>query len=105
MLNPFDQAIDLSTFDGHKIYKDGIKLLDNKFDGTPDKATFFQMKVIDVSKSRFWAAVCKLEFNGEDIDVLKQPGKLTLDELKAHCGEIYGKEDIEDNDTYQNQIH
>ena len=74
--------------------KDGIKLLDNMFDGTPDKATFFQMKVIDVPESRFWAAVCKLEFNGKDIDVLKQPGKLTLDELKAHCGEIYGKETL-----------
>ena len=57
MLNPFDQAIDISTSDGHKIYKDGIKLLDNKFDGTPDKATFFQTKVIDMSESRFWVAV------------------------------------------------
>jgi len=57
VLNPFDQAIDISTSDGHKIYKDGIKLLDNKFDGTPDKATFFQTKVIDMSESRFWVAV------------------------------------------------
>jgi len=51
VLNPFDHAIDLSTSDGCKIYKDGIKPLNDKFDGTPDKATFFQMKVIDASES------------------------------------------------------
>ena len=103
VLNPFDQAIDLSTSDGHKIYKDGIKLLDDKLDGTPNKATFFQTQVIDASESRFWATVCKLEFNGEDIDVLKKPGKLTLDKLEAHCDEIWDGE-IEDDDTYQNQV-
>jgi len=91
------------TSDGRKIYKDGIKPLNDKFNGTPDKATFFQTKVINASKSRFWAAVCKLEFNGEDIDVLKQPGKLTLDELNAHCDEIW-EGDIDNDDTYQNQI-
>jgi len=60
--------------------------------------------VIDVSESRFWAAICKLEFNGEDVDVLKQPGKLTLDELKAYCDKIW-EGDIDNDDTYQNQIH
>ena len=103
VLNPFDQVIGLSTSDGHKIYKDGIKLLDDKLDGTPNKATFFQTQVIDASESRFWATVCKLEFNGEDIDVLKKPGKLTLDKLEAHCDEIW-EGDIDDDDTYQNQI-
>ena len=99
VLNPIDHAIDLSTSDGRKIYKDGIKSLTDKFDGTSDKATFFQMKVINASESRFWAAVCKLEFNRQDIDMLKQLGKLILEKLKAHCDEIWDG-DIEDNDTY-----
>jgi len=102
VLNPFDHAIDLSTSDGHEIYKDGIKPLDEKFNGT-GQGNLLKMKVIDVSKSRFWAAICKLEFNGEYIDVLKQPGKLTLEDFKAHCDEIWDGE-IEDDDTYQNQV-
>ena len=103
VLNPFDNAIDLSTTDGHKIYKEGIKPLDDRFDGSSDKATFFQTKVIDASESRFWAAICKLEFNGEDVDMLKQPGKLSMEDLKVHYDEIW-EGDINDDDTYQDQI-
>ena len=76
VLNPFDGEIDLSTSTSCKIYKEGILPLIKKYDGKADKATFFQTKVIDASKSRFWAATCKLEFDREDIDILKQPGKL-----------------------------
>ena len=75
----------------------------DKFDGSSDKATFFQTKVIDASESRFWAAICKLEFNGEDVDVLKQPGKLSMEDLKVHYDEIW-EGDINDDDTYQDQI-
>jgi len=103
VLNPFDNAIDLSTTNGCKIYKDGIKPLDDKFDGTSNKATFLQTKVIDASESRFWAAICELEFNGEDVDMLKQPGTLSMEDLKVHCDEIW-EGDINDDDTYQDQI-
>jgi len=51
VLNPFDDKIDLSTSKGCKIFKEGIKLLNEKFNRTPKKATFFQTKVIDASKT------------------------------------------------------
>ena len=103
VLNPFDGEIDLSTSTGRKIYKEGILPLIEKCDGMADKATFCQTKVIDASKSRFWAAICKLELNGEDVNVLKQLGKLSLEEFPVHCTDIW-QGDIDDDDTYQNQI-
>jgi len=78
ILNPFDDTIDLSTSDGRKIYKEGTRPLEEKYDGTPEKATFFQTKVIDASESHCWSSIYKLRQDGELIDLLKQPGKISL---------------------------
>ena len=104
ILNPFDDAIDLSTSDGRKIYKEGTKPLEEKYDGTPEKATFFQTKVIDASESRCWSSIYKLRQDGELIDLLKQPGKISLVDLKQHCDAVW-QGDIQDDETYQAQIH
>jgi len=34
ILNPFDNDIDLTTAEGRKLFKDGIKPLDEKHDGS-----------------------------------------------------------------------
>ena len=56
ILNPFDNEIDLNTSDGHKLFKEGIKPLDEKYDGSA-KATYFQTKVIDASEAWCWATI------------------------------------------------
>ena len=52
LLNPFDQDIDLSTAAGAKIYKSAIEPLATKYDGSSEKASYFQMNVIDASVNK-----------------------------------------------------
>ena len=52
VLNPFDTEIDLATTEGRKLFKEGIKPLEEKYDGTAERAMYFQTKVIDASESR-----------------------------------------------------
>jgi len=63
-----------------------MKPLEEKYDGTPKKVTFFQTKVIDASESR-WSSISKLKQGRELIDLLKQPGKILLVDLQQHCNE------------------
>ena len=71
ILNPFDNDIDLTTAEGRKLFKDGIKPLDEKYDGSTEKATYFQTKVIDASESRCWATISRIIMDGEDVNILK----------------------------------
>jgi len=82
ILNPFDDTIDLSTSDGPKIYKERTRLLEEKYNGTPDKVIFFQTNVIDASESHCWSSIYKLRQDGELVDLVKQPGKISLVDLK-----------------------
>jgi len=74
-LNPFNDTIDLSTSDGHNIYKEGTKLLEETYIGTPEKATYFQTKVIDISESHCWSSIYKLRQDGELINLMKTTRK------------------------------
>jgi len=66
--------------------------------------TFFQTKVINASESRCWSSIYKLRQDRELIDLLKQPGKISLVDLKQHCDAVW-QGDIQDDETYQAQIH
>ena len=41
---------------------------------------------------------------GQDIDILKQPGKLTLTNLKEYTETVWTDGDVNNDETYQNQI-
>ena len=94
ILNPFDNEIDLNTSDGHKLFKEGIKPLDEKYDGSAEKATYFQTKVIDASESRCWATISQITMDGHDFDVLKQPGKLTMSDLLEYMETVWSDGNI-----------
>ena len=50
---------------------------------------YFQTKVIDTSESRCRATISKIVMEGQDVDILKQPGKLTLTNLKEYTEAIW----------------
>ena len=52
ILNPFDTKIDLATMEGCKLFKEEVKPLEEKYDGTSEKAMYFQMNIIYTSESR-----------------------------------------------------
>jgi len=79
ILNPFDTEIDLATTEGCKLFKEGIKPLEEKYNGTAERATYFQTKVIDAPGSRCWPTISKIIIEGQDVDILKQTGKTYLD--------------------------
>ena len=104
VLNPFDTEIDLATTEGRKLFKEGIKPLEEKYDGTAERATYFETKVIDASESRCWATISKIVMEGQDVDILKQLGKLTLTDLKEYTETIWTDGDVNNDETYQKQI-
>ena len=104
ILNPFDNKIDLNTSDCHKLFKEGIKPLDKKYDGSAEKATYFQTKVIDASESRCWATISQITMDGQDFDVLKQPGKLAMSNLLEYTETVWSDGNINDDAMCQKQI-
>ena len=42
---------------------------------------------------------------GQDVDILKQPGKLTLTDLKEYTETVWTERDVDNDETYQKQIH
>jgi len=104
ILNPFDNKIDLNTSDGGKLFKEGIKPLDEKYDGSAEKAPYFQTKAIDASESHCWATISQITMDGQDFDVLKQPGKLTMSDLLEYTETVWSDGDINDAAMYQKHI-
>lgn len=104
LLNPFDQDIDLSTTTGAKIYKSAIEPLATKYDGSSAKASYFQTKVIDASVSRCWQSICTITMDGNQVDVLKHPGKLTEGNLRDYAELTWRDLDPNEDANYQKQL-
>ena len=104
VFNPFDKDINLTTIKGHKLFRDRIKPLEEKYDGSTEKAMYLQTKVINESESRCWAMISQIIVYCKDINILKQPGKLTFDDLMEYVQMVWTDGDINDNDVYQKRI-
>ena len=68
ILNPFDNDIDLTTAKGHKLFMDGIKPLEEKYNGSMEEAAYFQTKEINASESRCWAMISRIIMDGKDVE-------------------------------------
>ena len=101
ILNPFDNKMDLNTSDSHKLFKEGIKPLDETYDGAAEKAMYFQkQKAIDASESQYWATIRQITMDSQDFDVLKQPGKLAMSDLLEYMETVWPNGNIMTNKCY-----
>jgi hypothetical protein len=90
-LTPFGRtvAIDLTSEAGRKYYLDATKELSVKFDGSKQKYHSFLLSLKDAANERGWDKICQLTYNGSKCNLLAEPGKIQLKELKNYSASIW----------------
>lgn len=90
-LTPFGRnvAVDLTTEAGRKYYIDATKELSTKFDGSKQKYHTFLLCLKDAANERGWDKICNLTYNSIKFNILVEPGKIQLQDLKNYCTSIW----------------
>ena len=83
-------TIDMKSKKGRKIYDYCTKgLTTNKCDATHKTNTLFMAAVQKETEKRQLSAIYKIPVpGGNSIYLLVQPGKISMEDLKIHCGAI-----------------
>ena len=88
-LTPFGKTIDLTTESGRKYYIDATKELSIKFDGSKQKYHSFILCLKYAANERGWDKICDLTYNGVKFNLLMEPGKIPLPDLKLYSASIW----------------
>jgi hypothetical protein len=88
-LTPFAKLVDLQTEAGRKYYIDATKELSSKFDGTKLNYHGFLLNLKDVANERGWNKICEVTVNNKIVNLLTEPGKISMTVLREHCKGIW----------------
>ena len=85
-VNPFHNDIDLSTDSGKKFFLAATKGLEDKYDGKASEILTFLQKVRDQGIKYGFASIGEqVPKDGQIINFFENPGKLSIQDIKAHC--------------------
>ena len=89
-VNPFHNAIDLSTDAGKKFFLAATKGLDNKYDGKASEILTFLQKVRDQGIKYGFASIGEqVPKDGEFVNFFENPGKLSIQDIKDYCDSFW----------------
>ena len=94
-LTPYGKKIDLTTEAGRKYYIDATKELSVKFDGSKQKYHSFLLSLKDAANERGWDKICDIFVKGAKFNLLMEPGRIQLSDLKSYSTSIWTGKDYQ----------
>ena len=100
-VNPFHNAIDLSSAEGKKLYQKATQGLpeDQKHKGDPKDIISFIERVQSKSEDFGWSSITE-NIGPENLNIFETPGKLTIQDCKAHCDPRWLDGSTEENQQF-----
>ena len=94
-LTPYGKTIDLTTEAGRKYYIDATKELSVKFDGSKQKYHSFLLSLKDAANERGWDKICDIFVKGAKFNLLMEPGRIQLSDLKSYSTSVWTGKDYQ----------